>query len=302
MNPEDASQPQFAVAVVDRCGGRISPIPWEKVAVSIWRAFPDRASLRTGLLLDTYSIQTWVWDAKTKLGFLDGGNREGGWRITADGARWLDQNPAIIEYVRNLLLDESTYVAVPTSELVLACLSPVRATARSGLVVEAFRRFPASFGLKPTQVWPDAAAIDEAASAAESAGWLTLKGADLTLTDLGASRLREVEQTIDSKREVVQARRRSLAGQYATRVENTRAYGIYLDTGDMDAGADVELYQLIQCPPNAGLPLIEASLAEVLDNLTRADRPDLRKFVQRWAQRSLPESIGIRLTEGNRYE
>ncbi len=297
MNPEEASQPQFAVAVVDRCGGRTGPVPWEAVAVAIWRAFPDRASLRTGLLLDTYSIQTWVWDAKTKLGFLDGGNREGGWRVTPDGAKWLDQNPAIVEYVRNLLLDESAYVAVPNSELVLVCLSPGRATARPGLVVEAFRRFPASFGMAPTRVWPDAAVIDESVKAAEAAGWLAVNGNDLSLTEWGASHLNEIEQTIDSKREVVRVRRRSLAAQYGARVERTKAFRTYLDTGDLDAGTDVELYQLIQCPPNAGLSLIEASLAEVLDNLTRADRPDLRSYVQRWAQRSLPEAVRARFAE-----
>lgn len=299
MNPQEASQPHFAVAVVDRCGGRINPVPWETVAVAIWRAFPDRASLRTGLLLDTYSIQTWVWDAKTKLGFLDGGNREGGWRVTTAGAQWLDENQAIVEYVRNLLLDESAYAAVPKSDLILVCLAPGRATARPGLVVEAFRRFPASFGLTPTRVWPDAALIDRAVEAAERAGWLTVSGSDLSLTESGASHLTATEQAIDFKRGVTRARHRSLAAQYGTRVENTKAYRTYLDTGDQDAGTDVELYQLIQCPPNAGPALIQASLAEVLENLTRADRPDLKSFVQRWAQRSLPDDVRARLAERN---
>lgn len=300
MNPEEASQPQLAVAVVDRCGGRTSPIPWETVAVAIWRAFPERASLRTSLLLDTYSIQTWVWDAKTKLGFLDGGNREGGWRVTSNGGEWLEQNPAVVGYIRNLLLDESAYQTVPASDLILGCLSPGREASRAGLVIDAFRRFPATFGLRPTRAWPDSGLIDEALEGAARESWVVTNGDRISLTDKGIHRLRGMEQAIDSRRDTARMRRRSLAAQYAARVEKTRAYRTYLDTGDAESGTDVELYQLIQCPPNAGLALIEASLAEVLDNLARADRTDLRDFVKGWAQRSLRDSIKTQITEGNR--
>jgi hypothetical protein len=298
MTTQEPSQPQLAAAVVDRCGGRVQSVPWERVAVAIWRAFPERASLRTGLLPDTYSIQTWVWDAKTKFGLLDGGNREGGWRLTPAGAHWLDENPSVREQIRNLLLDPADYVDQPHHELILACLSAVP-VARAALAVEAFRRFPDAFGMAPSRVWPDSATVDQAVRDAGMKGWL----ADLTdgqqLTESGNEKRSEVEAAIGTRRAVTALSRRSIAGQYVTRVEGTRGYRTYLETGDRDAGTDEELYVLMRCPPNAGSALVEASLAELLDNIARADRPDLLDFVSQWARRAIPD---MKNAQGGRHK
>ena len=296
MTPEEASQPQLAAAVVDRCGGRVQSVPWEQVALAIWRAFPERASLRTGFLPDTYSIQTWVWDAKTKLGFLVGGTREGGWRLTDEGARWLDENPSIKSHVRDLLLDSSDYEAVAESELILVCLS-LATSPRSAVTIEAFRRFPEMFGLSPTRVWPDSAVVDSALVEARHKGWISQTSDGFALTPAGINRSAEIEELIGHRRKAAISSRRSVAGYYVSRVEATKAHRTYLETGDRDTGTAEELYVLMRCPPNAGSALAEASLAELLDNIARADRPDLFEFVSRWASRAIPD---LRTAEGGR--
>lgn len=296
MNPDEASQPQLAAAVVDRCGGRVQSIPWETIAMAIWRAFPERASLRTGLVPDTYNIQTWVWDAKTKFGLLSGGTREGGWRLTPEGARWLDENPLVRDRIRELLPDRSDYSEVPNHELILVCLGNVPTT-RSTITLEAFRRFPETYGLAPSQVWPDSAAVDGALQSAARNGWVTNSSDRFNLTDSGARRKSEVEKTIGSRRTAAISSRRSLAGYYVGRVERTNPYRTYLETGDRDTGTADELYVLMRCPPNAGPDLAAASLAELLDNIARADRPDLLEFVSRWANRALPD---LSANEGRR--
>jgi len=301
MNLLEASQPQLAVAVVDRCGGRTQFVPWETVAVAIWRAFPERASLRTGLLPDTYSIQTWVWDAKTKLGFLEGGSREGGWRLTERGSRWLDQNPEITDNVRAALLDEVDYTSMSARALLLTCLTDDRPKTRAWMVIEAFRRFPAVFGLAPDRMWPDAEVVARAMADASAAGWITGSGDSFTVTPQGAACRTELAATVHQTRETRQSRRRSIAAQYAERVQETAGYRAYLDTGDRDQVTEAEFYKLIQCPPNAGPALIEASIAELLSNLDQSGRVDLAQFVRRWAQRVVPELEGRGLIGGEKW-
>jgi hypothetical protein len=291
MTLDDVSQPHLAVAVVDRCGGRVQFVPWERVAIAIWRAFPDRASLRTGLLPDTYSMQTWVWDAKTKLAFLSGGTREGGWRVTPKGASWLDANTDIQSLVRGLLLEPADYVDVDRPSLVAASLD-TSTTPRAALAIEAFRRFPGVFGLAPTRVWPDLSLVDAALSEAKDVDLVTERSDGFALTTAGVMRKGVIESKIGAHRQAAAAGRRSIAGQYITRVEATAAYHTYLDSGDRSAGSADELYVLMRCPPNAGVALAEASLAELLDNLSRGDRPDLVEFVSRWAERCVPDLKG----------
>jgi hypothetical protein len=293
VNLEDLPQPHLAAAVVDRCGGRLQPIPWERVALAIWRAFPDRASLRTGLLPDTYSIQTWVWDAKTKLSFLSGGTREGGWRVTPDGVKWLDQNPDVRRAVADLLPDSQDYLGTEPQALILACLSR-DPRPRSSIVIDAFRRFPEVFGLAPARVWPDSSIADRSLSQAESKGWVVQSGGGFSITDAGVERRSQDEDVIGARRDATASSKRSIASQYAIRVESTMAYRTYLESGDRDGGTVDELYVLMRCPPNAGQALAEASLAELIDNLARADRPDLVGFVVEWTARVAPD---LRMSE-----
>jgi hypothetical protein len=250
------------------------------------------------MLPDTYSIQTWVWDAKTKLGLLEGGNREGGWRLTENGAKWIDSNPEIVSYVRAAVLDESEYSGAPAPQLVLLSLIPGRAIARPWLVVDVFRRFPASFGVAPDRHWPDAAIVDDAVSAAVDANWIVVGPQGLALTAAGAETRAATERALVLHQDGSTSRRRSIASQYVEKVEATAAYRTYLDTGDADAGAEVELYRLIRCPPNAGTALVVASIAELLENLARAGRSDLEQFIRLWARRSIPEVNASRVISG----
>lgn len=299
MNFDELSQPHLAAAVVDRCGGRSEAVPWENVAVAIWRAFPDRASLRRWQLPDTYSIQTWVWDAKTKFGLLEGGNREGGWRVTERGARWLDEHPSVAQYVRSILLDEFEYQEISPEVLVLQCCEPDRPSSRPSLVIEAFRRFPAVFALGGG-MFPDAAAVDRAISTAVNARLMSQDQDNYALTREGRRKREAGADLTQQEQERSSSRRRSIAGQYAHKVEATQAYRTYLDTGDLVVGEETDYYRMIQCPPNAGLALIEASVSEVLSNLALAGRPDLEGFVRTWTQRVVPELAGRGLVGGEK--
>lgn len=300
MTLEELSQPHLAAAVVDRCGGRSEPVPWEKIALAIWRAFPDRASLRRGQLPDTYSIQTWVWDAKTKFGLLEGGNREGGWRVTEKGARWLDANPSISEHIRDILLEDGEYANIEPNLLVLQCLEADRAASRSAVVVEAFRRFPAVFSLGGDGMWPDAGTVDRALSTALAEQMVSREGDAYVLTRGGRKHRDASSGLTRAEQEKTSTRRRSIASQYVQKVLTTDAYRLYLDTGDQESGEDLEFYRLIQCPPNAGLVLIEASVSELLRNLAQGGRPDLEAFVRAWTQRVVPELAGRGLVGGEK--
>jgi len=266
--------------------------------MAIWRAFPERASLRSGLLPDTYSIQTWVWDAKTKLGFLSGGTREGGWRVTAEGASWLDGKPKVRDLMRALLLDPDDYQHLASTSLILACLE-ITPSSRAAVIIEAFRRFPEVYGLEPTLVWPDAALVDDALMKAEHQGLVVNSPRGFGLTPSGKKMKSDIESGIGTRREIGNANRRSIATQYVSRVEATSAYRAYLETGDGATGTADELYVLMRCPPNAGIGLAEASLAELVDNLARADRQDLVEFVARWTSRVAPD---IKAYQGGRRQ
>jgi len=208
----------------------------------------------------------------------------------------LDENPSITRHVRDLLLDSSDYQDLAEAELILVCLSLV-ASPRSAVTIEAFRRFPEMFGLFPSQVWPDSAVVDSALMEAGHKGWTSQTNEGFVLTPSGIKRRSEIEELVGHRRKAAISSRRSVAGYYVNRVEATKAHRIYLETGDHDTGTAEELYVLMRCPPNAGSALAEASLAELLDNISRADRPDLFEFVSRWASRAIPD---VRTAEGGR--
>lgn len=289
MNFDSLTQPQLAVVVVDRCGGSSRFVPWEEVAVAIWRAFPEKASLRSGHLPDTYSIQTWVWDAKTKLGYLQGGNREGGWRVTPAGAAWLDTVSDLRQEIRSTLLDSTEYEGIEHQHLILTCIPTGRGASRSTVVVEGFRRYPEAFGIVPDHGWPDAERVQEAIDRAIRDKSLVLVDDVYQVTATGAEHRDGVAAQLGIRLDETRGRRRAIAEQYVRRIELSDAYRAYLDTGDDDRGTDIEFFRLVRCPPNAPMNLLDASLAELLDNLARADRPELRDFVNRWAQRVLPK-------------
>lgn len=211
-------------------------------------------------------------------------------RIIDGGLNRAGVSPEMLEMVRELAPDPSTYRSADPVYLIILCAQARREDERhvdeSSLVETAFHRFPAVFAYGHRPEFPDTGLVRKAIEEAVDRGLLSDR---LELTANGSAALKDLD--LRTVRLDDSTSHGAGAFKFAQRIQNTDGFVHFHEDGTLVATKADELFRLLRVPPATDPKPLAHALVIRMRELTRIDRADLARYLVALANKHNPESL-----------
>jgi hypothetical protein len=156
------------------------------------------------------------------------------------------------------------------------------------IVAACFRLFPEKFHLRGYPEWPDSTVVNKRWLDCRSKGYLTgstARGFRLSPAGLAvAKRTSEVlsadiAPAASEKTSRYEAESRTRAGRFVAALENSKAYGVYLDAGNVSSLGEFDLREMLLCPMESPAKTLFSNLQQLRSHAEVYGRTDLIGFL-----------------------